>query len=404
MRARLAVAGAILATACSGGQQPAPTTTAAHPSTTTTVTTAVPTTTAGAPTTTAPTTTAPTTTVSPIQGLAYQRLAGDLVNPTFLAPRSDGVDFLITKAGQVWQRAGQGFEPYLDISDRVTTASNEQGLLGMAWHPDDPDRFFLHYSDLDGDTVVSEFNGDQERIILRADQPAANHNGGMIAFGPDGFLYIALGDGGGSGDRFGTAQRTDDLLGGLLRIDVDGDPYRIPPSNPFAEGGGAGEVWAIGLRNPWRFWFDQGLLYIGDVGQNAFEEIDVVAADAGGLNFGWPHTEGLHCFDPRSGCDTEGQTLPVLEVEHGDEGACSVTGGVVYRGRAIPELTGHYLYSDYCGGWLRSFRYQGGEVTEAQDWTEQVGNPGPVLSFGTDASGEVYILTTYAVFRLVPLR
>jgi glucose/arabinose dehydrogenase len=342
--------------------------------------------------------------VPPLEGLAYQRLAGDPVNPIFLAPRSDGVDFLITKAGEVWQRRDQGFEPFLDISNQVTTASNEQGLLGMAWHPQDPDRLFLHYSDLDGDTVVSEFNGDQERVILRADQPAANHNGGMIAFGPDGLLYLALGDGGGSGDRFGTAQSSDDLLGGLLRIDVDGDPYRIPPSNPFAGGGGGGEVWAIGLRNPWRFWFDQDLLYIGDVGQNAFEEIDIAPADAGGLNYGWPLTEGLHCFDPPSGCDTSGLTLPVLEVEHGDGGACSITGGVVYRGSAIPELAGHYLYSDYCGGWLRSFRYDRGEVTEAQDWTDQVGVPGPVLSFGTDASGEVYLLTTYAVYRIVPVR
>jgi hypothetical protein len=235
-------------------------------------------------------------------------------------------------------------------------------------------------------------------------QPAANHNGGTIAFGPDGYLFIGLGDGGGGGDTFGTGQPVDDLLGNLLRIDVDGDPYAIPAGNPYADSDGADEVWANGLRNPWRFWFDEDLIYIGDVGQNAYEEINVAPADAAGLNYGWPITEGLHCFEPASDCDLGGLTQPVVEVEHGDAGTCSIAGGVVYRGAAIPELTGHYFYSDFCGGWLRSFLIADGVATDVRDWTDQVGAPGNVVSFGTDAAGEIYLLTTERVFRIVPLR
>lgn len=364
-------------------------------------------TTTASPTTASPTTTTaavPTTTLPPLTGLGYEIVDENLPFPIFVGPRADGRLFLISKAGQVWEQTGEGFEVTLDITNRVGTEANEQGLLGMAWHPQDPERLFLHYSDRSGDTVISEFRGGEERVLLTVRQPAGNHNGGMIAFGPDGYLYIGLGDGGGAGDTFGTGQSTDDLLGGLLRIDVDGDPYAVPPDNPFARGEGAPEVWAYGLRNPWRFTFDEGLLYIGDVGQDRFEEIDVAPADAGGLNYGWPVTEGRHCFSPSDGCDLDGLILPVLEVEHGDAGACSITGGVVYRGPSIPELTGHYFYSDFCGGWLRSFLYADGEVTQHRDWTDQVGVPGSVVSLATDAAGEVYILTTDAVYRIVPLR
>jgi glucose/arabinose dehydrogenase len=317
----------------------------------------------------------------------------------------DEATYFATKDGQVW-RLGEG--AILDISDRVTN-SGEQGLLGMAWHPTDRDRLFIHYSDPNGDTTISEFGGDldpgAERILLQVDQPASNHNGGTIAFGPDGYLWIALGDGGGGGDTFGTGQTTDDLLAGLLRIDVDGgEPYQIPADNPFAGGGGAPEVWATGLRNPWRASFDDGLIYIGDVGQNAFEEINVAPDDAPALNYGWPVTEGLHCFEPSQGCDTDGFTLPVVEVLHSDSGTCSITGGVVYRGSAIPELIGHYFYSDYCGGWLRSFRFDGTAAVEQQDWTEQVGPAGQVASFGTDNAGEIYVLTNQRILRIDAIR
>ena len=388
---------ALVVAACSNSGEP---TTTAALTTSTAPTTTAPTTATTAPTTTAPT----TTTLTPLTGLAYEVVAGDADFPIFLEARADGELFLITKAGMVWQWQGEEFVVHLDLRNQVSIQANEQGLLGMAWHPTDPERLFLHYSDNSGNTVISEFNRDEERVILQVNQPAANHNGGTIAFGPDGYLFIGLGDGGGGGDTFGTGQPVDDLLGNLLRIDVDGDPYAIPAGNPFADSDGADEVWANGLRNPWRFWFDEDLIYIGDVGQNAYEEINVAPADAAGLNYGWPITEGLHCFEPASDCDLGGLTQPVVEVEHGDAGTCSIAGGVVYRGAAIPELTGHYFYSDFCGGWLRSFLIADGVATDVRDWTDQVGVPGNVVSFGTDAAGEIYLLTTERVFRIVPLR
>jgi glucose/arabinose dehydrogenase len=354
-------------------------------------------------TTTDPTTT--TTTLAALTGLAYTEIATGLPFPVLFTFRpSDGQNFILTKNGQVWILTENGPEEFLDISDRVTN-SGERGLLGMAWHPTDAERLFLHYSDRNGDTVVSEFIGAEERLILRVAQPASNHNGGMIEFGPDGYLYVALGDGGGGGDHFGNGQPVDDLLANLLRIDVDGgDPYGIPDGNPYADGSGAPEVWASGLRNPWRFSFDESLIYIGDVGQGAYEEIDVAPADAAGLNYGWPVSEGLHCYDPPQGCDVSGHILPILEVAHSDAGTCSIVGGVVYRGKAIPELVGHYFYSDYCGGYLRSFLYADGVVTETKDWTEQVGSIGGVVSFGKSPAGEVYVMNTETVYRIDPVR
>lgn len=226
-------------------------------------------------------------------------------------------------------------------------------------------------------------------MLLTVAQPAGNHNGGMVQFGPDGMLHLGLGDGGGSNDRFGHGQNTETLLGGIVRIDPNS---------------GASTLWSSGLRNPYRFWFDGDVLYIGDVGQNAYEEIDVVVFDPAGFNFGWPITEGLQCFSPRSGCDTEGITLPLVEVEHGDAGTCSIIGGVVYRGAAIPELDGHYFYSDYCGGWLRSFVSDGATLSAERDWTDEVGRVDNVVSFGTDHNGEIYLLTANAIRRIVPVR
>ena len=338
-------------------------------------------------------------------GLTYTEIATGLPFPVLFTFRpGDGQNFIITKNGQVWMLSDNGPELFLDISDQVRN-EGERGLLGMAWHPTDPERLFLHYSDRNGDTVISEFVDGEERLILFVPQPAPNHNGGMIEFGPDGYLYIALGDGGGGGDTFGTGQPVDDLLANILRIDVDsGDPYGIPDGNPYSDGSGAPEVWASGLRNPWRFSFDEGLIYIGDVGQGDYEEIDVAPADAPGLNYGWPVTEGLHCFEPPEGCDTKGQTLPVLEVSHSDAGSCSITGGVVYRGEVIPELLGHYFYSDYCAGYIRSFLYADGTATKTREWTEQVGNIGGVISFGRSAAGEVYVMNATTVYRIDPVR
>lgn len=398
MRSRLLVI-LLLVVACSSAGDPAVTTTTTRTATTEDSSSTTSTeTTAGETTTTAEP-------LPALTSLAYTEIATGLPFPVLFTFRpSDGQNFIATKDGQVWILTDTGPEVFLDISDRVTN-SGERGLLGMAWHPTDPDRLFLHYSDRNGDTVVSEFINGEERLILFVQQPAPNHNGGMIEFGPDGYLYIALGDGGGGGDTFGTGQPVDDLLANLLRIDVDnGDPYGIPDGNPYADGSGAPEVWANGLRNPWRFSFDEGLVYIGDVGQGAYEEIDVAPADAPGLNYGWPITEGLHCFEPPTGCDTNGQTLPVLEVAHSDAGTCSIAGGVVYRGEAIPELDGRYFYSDYCAGYLRSFLYADGTATEMRDWTEQVGSIGGVISFGRSAAGEVYVMNTETVYRIDPVR
>lgn len=370
----------LLVAACAGGQSPV-----SRPSTDPPVPTTAPTTTTAPanPTTTVPETTTTTESLGALTGLGLETVAEELAFPVMLLPSESGV-LLATKDGRLYEfdeSAGVG-PVVLDIRDRVRDGG-EQGLLGVA---ERDGRLFVHYTANNGDTVVSEFTAG-EVVILRLEQPASNHNGGMIQFGPDGALYLGLGDGGGAGDRYGHGQNTESLLGGIVRIDVDT---------------GESSLWSYGLRNPWRFWFDGEVLYIGDVGQNAFEEIDVVEFASTGYNFGWPITEGLHCFSPPSGCDPEGITLPVLEVAHGDAGTCSVTGGIVYRGAAIPELVGHYFYSDYCGSWVRSFRWDGAGAVDQRDW--EVGPLGRVVSFGIDSQGEVYILTDSAVHRLVPIR
>lgn len=408
----LCLAGLLLA-ACDGGGGDAspvsPTPVPTVPPTTSTTVVSETTTSSGATTT--------TTTLAPLESLRYRTVADQLPFPTHLAVDAAGRTYLTTKDGQLWMWPGlpEGQpSPVLDLRGEVSDGA-EQGLLAVAPHPDpSAPLLYLHYTDRAGDTALVEYRVGADgvldrgsaRRLLRVEQPASNHNGGMLAFGPDGFLYLALGDGGGANDRFGNGQRPDTLLGTLLRLDpTGGDPYAIPADNPWAGGGeGAPEVWAFGLRNPWRFWFDGGLLYVADVGQGSFEEVNVAPADAPGLNYGWPVMEGLHCFRPASGCDTSGLTLPVLEVAHGDGGTCSITGGVVYRGAAIPELADHYLYSDYCGGWLRSFRLEDGVPAEATDWTDQVGVPGQVTSFGVDSEGEVYVLTTSEVLKLEAVR
>lgn len=384
--------GLLLVIACSSGGELVPTSDASPTSTPTTTVLVVSTATSTG--STAPDTSSTTTALASLSGLTYTEIASGLPFPTNLSTRpADGALFFSTKDGQVWTLENGQPRSVMDISDLVVNRG-EQGLLGMAWHPTDTSRLFLHYSDINGDTAIAEYtdlDSEQARLLLQIPQPAANHNGGTIDFGPDGYLWIALGDGGGGGDSFGTGQTTDDLLANILRLDVEAaDPQP--------------EVWSIGLRNPWRFSFDEDLVYVGDVGQNAFEEINVARSDVGGLNYGWPITEGLHCFEPAEDCDPTGITLPVLEVSHSDAGTCSITGGVVYRGVAIPELTGHYFYSDYCGGWLRSFLYDGTTSTEPQDWTEQVGTPGPIVSFGTDAAGEIYVLTDERILRIDPVR
>ena len=338
-------------------------------------------------------------------------VVGGLSQPVDLAvPPGDTTRlFLAEKTGQIriFRNGRLESRPFLDIGNRVS-GGTEQGLLGLTFHPRyaSNGKFYVDYTDVSGNTRIVEFQvsadpdtaSSTERQILFVTQPAANHNGGQIAFGPDGYLYVALGDGGGANDQFGNGQNLGTLLGSLLRIDVDsGTPYSIPADNPFRTTAGArGEIWDYGLRNPWRFSFDRqtNALYIADVGQYLWEEVDHEPAGAGGRNYGWNIMEGNHCFRAAT-CDRTGLTLPVAEYSHGE--GCSITGGYVYRGSAIPELSGVYFYGDYCTGIVRSFRIAGGAATDARDWTSALktqsgGAMTGLSSFGQDARGELYLL------------
>ena len=379
----------LLATACDGGGAPVTTPDQAPQSSTTVPGSSTSATTVASTAATSTTsTTSPTASFDPLVGLTYAVVAEGVDFPMLITPWTDDLSLVGLRDGRVHSFDGVSLseDPLFDLE---VSTDGERGLLGMDAAGDD--LVYVHYSDPAGDTVVAAVtvSTGTQQVLLAVEQPAANHNGGMIQIGPDGGLYVGLGDGGGSNDRFGHGQNTETLLGGIVRIDTS-----------------SGEVglWSYGLRNPYRFWFDGDVLYIGDVGQGAYEEVDVVTFDPAGFNFGWPITEGLHCFSPQTGCDVAGLTLPIVEVAHGDEGTCSITGGVVYRGAAIPELDGHYLYSDYCGGWLRSFRLDGGEAVDHNDWTAEVGAPGNVVSFGVDHAGDVYVLTTDAILRIVPVR
>jgi len=326
----------------------------------------------------------------------------------FTAP-ADGSDrlFVAAKDGRVWALHDGTVEadPILDLRSLVSRGG-EQGLLGLAVAPSFPDdpRLFVDYTDVDGNTVVASYTlaaSDGARFdpqsavwILTVDQPYANHNGGAVAFGPDGMLYVSFGDGGSAGDPLGNGQRTDTLLGKILRLDVSpgasaGGRYAIPPDNPFVDVADARpEIWEYGLRNPWRLSFDRetGNLWIGDVGQNAWEEIDVAPAGVGGLNFGWNTMEGNHCFSPKDGCSSAGITPPVAEYGH-DGGACTVIGGAVYRGSGQPSLVGGYVFADYCSGqiWAIAADADGRRDPVA------VGNAGSgIAAFGEDVAGELY--------------
>lgn len=291
--------------------------------------------------------------------------------------------------------------PFLDISHQVTCCG-ERGLLGVAFHPEYEQNgfFFLNYIDLDGNTVIARFmvSGDKntadpdgEVILLNIEQPYGNHNGGGMAFGPDGYLYLGLGDGGSGGDPQGNAQNPNTVLGKLLRIDVDrGEFYTIPEDNPYAQGGGEPEVWATGLRNPWRFSFDQetGDLYLGDVGQNSWEEINYLpAGSSGGINFGWNYREGSHPYS--SSAQPEGVQLIDPVAEYGRDQGYSVTGGVVYRGEQLPAWWGIFLYGDYGSGHVWGL-YQDQDGSWENALMFQSGTS--ISSFGEDESGEVYLV------------
>jgi glucose/arabinose dehydrogenase len=345
--------------------------------------------------------------------LALERVADGLEAPVGIANAGDGSGqvFVLEQAGRVRVIEANGelrAEPFVDLRGRIVSGG-ERGLLGIAFHPDYArnGRLFVHYSRAgDGATVVSELratgdgrtaNPGSERILLTQAQPFANHNGGQLAFGPDGYLYLGLGDGGASGDPFDNAQNTEVLLGKILRLDVDGAPdgdrgYAIPPDNPFAPQGvrpGAGrpEIWAYGLRNPWQFSFDaaSGDLYIADVGQDEWEEVNRQPSDSrGGENYGWDVMEGRHCF-VRQDCDQAGYVKPIAEYSHAR--GCSVTGGHVYRGTRQPELQGVYVFGDYCRGLVFTLQVDEGTITPKVVLESGLG----ISAFGTDEDGEIYV-------------
>ena len=342
----------------------------------------------------------------PAPPLALEPVIADgLRHPVYVTHAGDGSGrlFVVEQAGRIRivqpvasPRGEQGRlmgAPFLDITERVRYGG-EQGLLGLAFHPSykTNGRFVVNYvRRSDGSTVIAEFRASSdpdrsqstETQLLVVAQPYPNHKGGMVEFGPDGFLYVGLGDGGSAGDPENRGQNTMELLGKLLRIDVDhGKPYAIPNDNPFAGGGGRPEIFAYGLRNPWRFSFDRqtGELWAADVGQNAWEEIDVVKR---GGNYGWRVMEGTHCFLPRDGCVRDGLIPPVAEYGH-DKGRCSITGGYVYRGSRLPALRGAYLYGDFCSGEIFAFS-EGAQRTLLLSGLR-------IASFGQDQDGELYVV------------
>ncbi len=341
----------------------------------------------------------------------------NVTSPTNFVQADDGDVLVSSQAGHVWV-IGEEYlteehifsRELLDIRDRVSSRGSEEGLLGLALAPDNRGHIYVYYSAASPRrSVVSRFDysataksadTDSELVILEVEQPYPNHNGGQIAFGPDGYLYIGLGDGGLAGDPLGSGQDTSTLLGSILRIDVSQStpeqPYAIPPDNPFADSGGRGEIWAYGLRNPWRFSFDRetGELWAGDVGQNRWEEIDLI--EPGG-NYGWNVLEGNHCFTPSEGCDREGTVPPVWEYSLDGE-PCSVIGGYVYRGAAIPWLNGAYVYGDFCSGKVFGLRYTNGEVAEHQELADTGLR---ITSFAQDNDGELYLLSQQSgIYRL----
>ena len=331
-------------------------------------------------------------------------VATGLDAPTDIQNAADGSGrlFFVEQRGviRVFHNNTLAAEPFLDIHEK-TVGEGESGLLGLAFPPAfaAKQRFYVNYTDLNGNTVIAQYRVSENRdvsdpaselVLLRIVQPYSNHNGGQLRFGPDGYLYIGMGDGGSGGDPENRAQNLAELLGKMLRVDVESEPGRvlIPPDNPFVKLPGARpEIWALGLRNPWRFTFDRetGDLWIADVGQDTYEEVDFQPASSrGGENYGWNKMEGAHCFDGE--CSTGGLVLPVAEYTHERDG-CSVTGGFVYRGSLFPVLRGTYLYADFCSGRMWGIR------RAETGWINLflLDSGFNITTFGEDESGEIYV-------------
>jgi glucose/arabinose dehydrogenase len=348
--------------------------------------------------------------------LKLETVVSGLNSPLYLtSPAGDARLFVVEQGGhiRIVQNGAIATTPFLNIAQKIS-AGGERGLLGLAFDPQYAANgyFYVYFTATNGDITVERYKVSADNpniadptsstaVITIPHQQFINHNGGQLAFGPDGYLYIGTGDGGGGGDPLGNGQAGRTLLGKLLRLDVSTLPYKIPPTNPFINSSSrAAEIWAYGLRNPWRFSFDapSSKLFIGDVGQNAREEINVADNAASGLNYGWNVTEGMLCYNATT-CDKTGLTMPAID--HAHPGAISITGGYVYRGSAIPELQGTYFYGDFAQGWVKSFVYAGGAATEQKDWAAL--QTSSLASFGVDSTGEIHIVslngTIYRITR-----
>ncbi len=348
--------------------------------------------------------------------VALERVASGFSKPLYVVEPPDGSGrlFVVEQNGKIRiiKDGAIASQPFLDAGPVITSSGNEQGLLGLTFHPKfkENGRFFITYTAKNGDNTLAEYRVSSDpakadaasaKVLIAIPDFAANHNGGMVAFGPDGYLYLSTGDGGQGGDPKANGQNKNVLLAKILRIDVDGSaPYAIPPTNPFANGGGKSEVWDYGFRNPWRFSFDRqtGDLWIADVGQNKYEEVNFEPAGSkGGLNYGWNTMEGTHCYQPSDGCNQAGLTLPVNDYSHDD--GCSVTGGYVYRGAKEPALAGAYFFTDYCDGVIWALKRDA-----AGNWqrTTALDSKLAITSFGEDQAGEIYAVSQKdgAIYRL----
>ena len=334
------------------------------------------------------------------QSVLLESFGPSFNSPVEIKNAGDERLFVVEKSGKIKilnQNGSVNSTPFLDIEDRVSTNANERGLLGLAFHPNYPENpfFFVNYTNNSGATTISKFSvsanqdiaNDSETILLEINQPYANHNGGCINFGPDGNLYIGMGDGGSGGDPQNFSQNTESLLGKMLRINVNSGAYSIPENNPYGD-----EIWSVGLRNPWKFSFDSlnGDLWIADVGQNEFEEINMVQNNPANINYGWRCYEGNEPYN-LSGCPEEGLTFPVSTYSHYSSGdfKCSITGGYVYRGNQISGLNGVYFFADYCSGEIGLL-----SKNENDEWDMSLAFPninGSWVSFGEDINGELYI-------------